>query len=377
MEPEAADAPGPPDPLDRIDAYDYVLPPDRIASQPCSERDGSRLLVASAEVDRPTEHRHFHELGAVLAPGDLLVVNDARVIPARLEARRPSGARVEVLLHPTGSATPIPGRAFCGEALLRPSARIKRGEELHLASGLRLRVDDDPGPELRAVSSESSVENLLATGELPLPPYFDRSGPPTDLDHARYQTVFARSAGAIAAPTAGLHFSPPLLAALQAQGIGVASLTLFVGPGTFLPVRSERLSQHAMHEEAYEIPEATCRQIAETRARGGRVIAVGTTSTRALEASAALDGQAQPGFARTRLMIRPPYRFRVIDGLITNFHLPRSTLICLVAAFVGRQRILDLYREAVEHQYRFYSYGDAMLLWPSPESKPDRPESIG
>lgn len=346
IEPEAPDD-------DRLALYDYSLAGVRIARHPVQPRDAARLLVA-ARTGGEVRHATFRDLPEQLAPGDLLVVNEARVLPVRLEAARPSGGRVEVVLHPTGSDD---GASVL--ALLRPSARIAAGERLAVAGGPHLVVVDPPGGELRRVVIEGGLEAALAAGRLALPPYLERAGEPRD-DHD-YQTHFAATPGAIAAPTAGLHFTPELCERLAARGIAIARLVLHVGPGTFLPVRSERLRDHAMHEELYEIPPATAAAIAGAKARGARVIAVGTTTTRALE-SAAADGTLAAGRARTRLMIRPPHAFRVLDGLITNFHLPRTTLLALVAAFTGRERVLALYREAAQAGYRFYSYGDAMLL---------------
>ncbi len=356
---------------DRLALYDYPLDGVRIAAVPSPERDASRLLVHERATGT-TRHAVFSELTELLAPGDLLVLNDTRVVPARLLARRKSGGRVEVLLHPTGHPTWQPteptGRNRSDDpdvvlALLAPSARVKAGERLLFDGALEVEVVDPPGAELRRVRVHGGVEAAFRAGRLALPPYLPREPdePELPLDRERYQTVYASRPGAIAAPTAGLHFTLPLLERLQARGVAVARITLHVGPGTFLPVRTERLSQHAMHEELYEIDEAAAAAIARTRARGGRVVAVGTTTTRALESAAGAAG-VEPGRARTRLMIRPPHDFRAIDALITNFHLPRSTLLALVCAFVGRERLLALYSEAAALRYRFYSYGDAMLL---------------
>lgn len=348
---------------DRLDLYDYPLDGVRIAATPAPTRDAARLLVHE-RASGSTRHATFAELPNFLHQGDLLVLNDARVVAARLAARRASGGAVEVLLHPTAN-TPAAG-GDGGEpdvvlALLKPSARVGAGEVLTVGDG-RLVVLDPPGAELRRVRVEGGVERMLARGELPLPPYIPREGGELPLDRERYQTVYARVPGAIAAPTAGLHFTPELFERLAAAGIGVVHLTLHVGPGTFLPVRSPLLSGHSMHEELYEVPEATARRIAEARAAGGRIVAVGTTTTRALESSRGEDGALAAGRARTRLMIRPPWRFAAIDALVTNFHLPKTTLLALVAAFAGRERLLALYREAAALGYRFYSYGDAMLI---------------
>lgn len=342
---------------DFLSAYDYELPAECIAAVPAARREEARLLVHHRTRGGSVNSR-FRDLSSHLRPGDLLVLNDTRVLAARLHATRGSGGRVELLVQPD----PTGGEGAL--ALLRPSARVRGGEELHLPGGQVLRVVDPPGPELRRISFEGSLDALCAGGELPLPPYLPRNGS-TDhqaLDRERYQTVYAERPGAIAAPTAGLHFTHALLQGLREQGIAQASLTLHVGAGTFLPVRRERLSEHSMHAEAYEIPPATAAALQATRAAGGRVIAVGTTTTRALESAATPEGGVVAGRGVSRLLIRPPYEFRVVDGMITNFHLPRSTLLALVAAFAGRRRILELYHEAREAGYRFYSYGDATLL---------------
>lgn len=342
---------------DRVALYDYPEAGVRIASTPVEPRDAARLLVADRQ-SGAARHHHVRDLPELLLPGDLLVVNDTRVLTVRLAARRKSGGAVELLLHPTGSDD-----AATILALLQPSARLKQGEVLTIVGGPRVTLLDPPGAELRRVAIEGGLAAALPLGELPLPPYLPRDHGAEPADCERYQTIFAATPGAIAAPTAGLHFTPALLERLAARGVGVARITLHVGPGTFLPVRAERLRDHAMHEELYEIDGAAATAIERTKAAGGRVIAVGTTTTRALEAAAAAGaGALAPGRARTRLMIRPPFRFRVLDGLLTNFHLPKSTLLALVAAFSSRERLLELYREAIATGYRFYSYGDAMLL---------------
>ena len=350
---------------DLLALYDYPLAGVRIATTPCEPRDAARLLVAEGDA-RPPRHHRFRELPHLLAPGDLLVVNDTRVLPVRLRAARASGGKVELLLHPTGLDG---GEAVL--ALLQPSARIKAGEWLSVAGGPRVQVIDPPGGELRRVRIEGGLAAALAVGTLPLPPYLGRDGELPN-DRSDYQTLFASAPGAIAAPTAGLHFTPAVCERLAARAIELQRITLHVGPGTFLPVRAERLRDHAMHEELYEVSQALVDAVAATRARGGRVIAVGTTTTRALE-SAASAGTLVAGRARTRLMIRPPFAFRVLDGLLTNFHLPKTTLLALVAAFAGRERMLALYREAAAEGYRFYSYGDAMLLLGERRAASDTP----
>jgi S-adenosylmethionine:tRNA ribosyltransferase-isomerase len=356
---------------DRLALYDYSLEGVRIAATPSDRRDASRLLVHDRSSGR-TDHATFADLPRFLAGGDRVVVNDTRVVTARLFARRSSGGRVEVVLHPTGS-----DERSVVLALVKPSARVKAGETLVVERDLpRLVVLDRPGAELRRVRVEGgSLDELLRAGHLPLPPYLPRessengelprSGLELPLDRERYQTVYAQRPGAIAAPTAGLHFTPELFERLRERGVETTKLTLHVGPGTFLPVRSERLSQHAMHEELYELSEEAAAEVERTKAAGGRVVAIGTTTTRALEAAALAAEPSRllaPGRARTSLMIRPGHRFRVVDALVTNFHLPRTTLLALVAAFAGRERTLALYREAAALRYRFYSYGDAMLI---------------
>ncbi len=347
----------------KLSEIDYVLPESLIAQEPLAERDASRLLV----LDRSSgelQHRVVRDLPDLLSPGDLMVVNDARVIPARLIGRKTeSGGRVELLVIEQASADGQVWRCL-GQAskALRPGMRLAFGP----AAG-------SGGPELHAVVTRPMGEgefevqfetsdllaDLARLGQVPLPPYIGRD--PTTADTDRYQTVFARVPGAVAAPTAGLHFTPRLLDALSRRGIARAPVTLLVGPGTFLPVRSEDLDAHAMRPERGEIPAETAKAIVETHQRRGRVVAVGTTVVRALE-GAAREGSVQPGPFETNLFIRPGYRFQAIDVLFTNFHLPRSTLLALVCAFAGREKVLGAYREAVARRYRFYSYGDAMLI---------------
>jgi S-adenosylmethionine:tRNA ribosyltransferase-isomerase len=340
----------------QLSDFDYPLPDERIAQEPVTPRDAARLLVLPAE--GPPEHRRFTDLEALLDPGDLLVFNDTRVIPARLLGRKESGGRVEILLvEPLEGGL---GRRW--RALGQASKPIRAGAVLSF-DGLTARVDaaegdgfylvalDREGPELEAA--------LARAGRIPLPPYIRRE--PTDADRDRYQTVFSRAPGSAAAPTAGLHFTDALLARLDARGVERAAVTLHVGPGTFLPVRAERLEDHRMHGEPYEVPPAAARAFAACRARGGRVVAVGTTAVRTLE-SALHGGVLREGPGRTELFVRPGYRFGAVDALVTNFHLPRSTLLVLACAFGGTERVLAAYREAVSARYRFFSYGDAMFM---------------
>lgn len=344
--------------------FDFDLPDELIAKSPLPERDASRLLVLRLAGGAP-EHRSFRDLPDLLAPGDLLVLNDAKVIPARLQGTKAdTGGRVELLL-----CDPLPpsgGRAAwrCmggSSKPLRPGRFLRfvgaQGELLaeilatHEGGFVDVAFEADP---------DAFLDRLEELGELPLPPYLGRR--PEAFDRERYQTVYARERGAVAAPTAGLHFTEAIFDRLAERGVERATVTLHVGPGTFLPVRVEEVEEHRMHAERYHVPAATAEAIARTKARGGRVIAVGTTALRTLESAADEAGVIRPGPGVSELFVRPGFRFRVIDGLVTNFHLPRSTLVMLVAALVGRERLLSAYAEAVGERYRFYSYGDAMLV---------------
>ena len=339
-----------------ISDFDYALPEELIAQRPVSPRDASRLLVLPPAGG--VEHRAFAELPALLAPGDLLVFNDTRVIPARLVGRKGSGGKVELLL--CESLDGGLGRRW--RALGQASKPIRAGAELSF-DGLTARVDAAEGEGFYLVTLDRegpALEAALArAGRIPLPPYIRRA--PGDEDAVRYQTIWARAPGSAAAPTAGLHFTQALLDALDAGGVLRTTVTLHVGPGTFLPIRGDSIEGHRMHAERYEVPPEAAAVVAAARARGGRVVAVGTTSVRTLE-SAWRDGAVQPGAGRTELFVRPGHAFRAVDALVTNFHLPRSTLLMLVCAFGGSARVLAAYREAVALRYRFFSYGDAMLL---------------
>ena len=335
--------------------FTYHLPPHLIAQQPLPQRCGSRLLVLDGAVGS-LQDRQFGDLPDVLRPGDLLVFNDTKVIPARLLGEKDTGGKVEVLVE----------RVLEGHralAQVRASKSPKPGGRILLEDQLEVVVLGRQGEmfELQFPESPSVLELLERHGRIPLPPYIARSAD-TD-DRQRYQTVFARRPGAVAAPTAGLHFDQPLLDALRAMGVDVGFVTLHVGAGTFQPVRVEDLAQHHMHAEYVDVGETVCRQIDAARQRGGRVIAVGTTTVRSLEA-AVRDGRVAPFSGETRLFITPGYRFKSIDGLLTNFHLPESTLLMLVCAFGGYAQVMHAYRHAVAEGYRFFSYGDAMLLWP-------------
>ena len=349
----------------RVDDFDYQLPAAAIAQVPAEPRDASRLLVldrAASTAGRPAlRHRVFGEVGEELTPGDLLVVNDSRVIPARLAARRATGGEAELLV-----LRPLDDGSGRWEALVRPSRRIALGDHLALTSGDRVEVGERLGDGTRAVRFfRDPLAVMDVAGEMPLPPYIrDRSSPPD-----RYQTVYAEPPGSAAAPTAGLHFTPELLAALAAEGVKRASVTLHVGLDTFRPLEGDFVDEHRIHREWYEVPTATRRSISAARRRGSRIVAVGTTSVRVLETAArdrAADGWSD-------LYITPPYAFGAVDVLITNFHLPRSSLLLLVTAFVqagtpdatpleARDTLLAAYAAALDAGYRFFSFGDAMLI---------------
>jgi len=335
----------------KLSDFDYVLPPDRIALEPAARRDASRLLV----LDRRTgarEHRTFGELARLLEPGDALVLNETRVRLARLIGRRASGGRAECLVvrpHPAGG----------WEGMIRPGGRVRAGERVAIEGGSfevvealeggrrRVRVLDEAG---REVDPE-------VLGSPALPPYIAREPAPEDRE--RYQTVYARELGAVAAPTAGLHFTESLLAEIEGRGVELVRVLLHVGPGTFLPIPVDDVEEHRMEKEFFRYPAEAAATLDRVRERGGRVVAVGTTATRVLE-TVGLGSGPREGW--TERFIYPPYSFRAVDALITNFHLPRSTLLLLVAAFAGRREILNAYAEAIERGYRFYSYGDAMFI---------------
>lgn len=334
-----------------LDDFDYDLPPRLIAQAPLPDRSAGRLLALD-QFGRAD--RQFRDLPSLLRAGDLLVFNDTRVIHARLSGVKASGGKVEVLIErQTGSHEAL--------AQVRASHSPKPGSTLLLDGVLQVEVLGREGEFflLRFPGGEDLAALLERHGKVPLPPYIERAA--TADDQARYQTVFAREPGSVAAPTAGLHFDEPLLADIAGRGVDFAYVTLHVGAGTFQPVRVQNLDEHRMHRERYVIPEATAAAITATRERGGRVIAVGTTSLRALEA-AALDGHLRAGLGETDLFILPGFEFRIVDGLVTNFHLPRSTLLMLVSAFAGMGEIRRAYAHAVAREYRFFSYGDAMFL---------------
>jgi len=341
-----------------ISLFEYDLPEDRIAQVPARPRDSSRLMRVH-RCGGETEHHCFADLPGLLQPADLLVVNATEVIRARLSLRRPTGGQVELLL-----CRPIDGgvrdaRVWSG--LARPASAFKRGRTVLAADGTELIAGERLGEQVTVRSKAPLWQLMQSHGEVPLPPYIRRPDGPKQGDVGDYQTLFAKEPGAVAAPTASLHFTERVLGALDARDVKRASLVLHVGPGTFVPVRNEHaedIREHVMHGEWYDIPEETVLAIEATKARGGRVIGVGTTSVRAME-SWSKTGNA---CGEATLFIYPGYEFGVIDGMITNFHLPRSTLLMMVSAFAGRDLIIAAYEEAVREGYRFFSYGDAMLL---------------
>ena len=337
--------------LMRTEEFDFALPECLIAQHPPECRGASRLLCVRGDT---LEDHQFADLLQRVRPNDVLVLNDTRVIKARLFGSKSSGGKIEVLVERVLNEHEV-------LAQVRASKSPKAGSHLLLAGELEVEVLGREGEffHLRFVAETAVLELLARFGRLPLPPYITHAA--EQQDEARYQTVFAREAGAVAAPTAGLHFDEAMLQALRDKGVKIAYVTLHVGAGTFQPVRAEYVREHQMHSECYEIPQATVEAIARAREEGGRVVAVGTTSLRALE-SAAASGELKAGTGETRIFITPGYRFRVVEVLLTNFHLPKSTLLMLVSAFGGMAQIRAAYRHAVEQEYRFFSYGDAMLI---------------
>jgi S-adenosylmethionine:tRNA ribosyltransferase-isomerase len=335
--------------------YDFTLPPGHIAQAPAARRDESRLLVVHRD-SGTIEHRTFRDVGEYLRAGDALVLNTTRVFRARLLGTRDSGAPAEIfLLRPLGDAL--------WEAMVSPGGKLRPGRVVHVAPGFDAHVEQVTERRTRIVRLESDLpidEALERHGHVPLPPYIERGDALADVE--RYQTVYARERGSVAAPTAGLHFTPELLDGLARRGVRRADVVLHVGAGTFKPVEVDDPAAHAMHEEWFSLSGDTARVLNEVRAAGGRIVAVGTTSVRTLESAIRDDGTFAAASGETRIFIRPPWKWRAVDMLVTNFHLPRSTLIMLVAAFAGYDLTMRAYREAIDAGYRFYSYGDAMLV---------------
>jgi S-adenosylmethionine:tRNA ribosyltransferase-isomerase len=348
-----------------IEDYDYELPQELIAQEPLPERASSRLLV----LDRSSGglgHRTFADLPELLSPGDLLAMNRSRVLPARLLGRRSGGGEAEILLVRAREPD-------LWEAMVRPGRRLRAGAEVEIAAGFHVRIEGDSGTTatespaggpMRTVRLVTEGDDPRAAierhGHVPLPPYIRR--PDRAEDRERYQTVYARESGSVAAPTAGLHFTSDLLDRLDARGVARAELILHVGPGTFRPVEVEDVREHRVDAELFTIPPPTSAMVSQAQREGRRIVAVGTTTTRALESVFAPEGLLRAKDGQTDLVIIPGHPFRVVDGLVTNFHLPRSSLLLLVCAFAGRDNVLAAYREAVRERYRFYSYGDAMLI---------------
>ncbi|SEB10759.1 S-adenosylmethionine:tRNA ribosyltransferase-isomerase [Thiothrix caldifontis] len=337
----------------KLSAFHYDLPPALIASEPLAERTASRLLILNGASGECRDGQ-FTDVLDLIQPEDLLVFNNTRVIPARLHGEKTTGGKVEVLVERiTGEHTAL--------AHIRASKAPKPSTRLRLEQAIDAQVTgrQDDLFEVQFLHTDSALNLLEQYGHIPLPPYIERADTPADRE--RYQTVFAQRPGAVAAPTAGLHFDQPLLEALRQKGVQTAAVTLHVGAGTFQPVRVQDLSQHVMHAEYADVSQEVCDAVAACRERGGRVVAVGTTSVRSLE-SAARDGTLKPFQGDTRLFITPGYEFRVVDLMITNFHLPESTLLMLVSAFAGYENIMQAYQHAVHQEYRFFSYGDAMFI---------------
>ena len=341
----------------RVDLFDFELPAESIALRPASPRDAARLLLVDG--DRPFEDRIVRDLPSLLRPGDVLVFNDTKVIPAQLEGLR-GQARIGATLHKR-----LGLRQW--QAFLRNAKRVRDGDQIDFGAGVTALAgprDDDGGVTLTFEGDEPVEVLLERAGRMPLPPYIASKRPTDARDRSDYQTMFAREDGAVAAPTAALHFTPDLMAALADAGVVSETLTLHVGAGTFLPVKAEDTDDHRMHAEWGRIEQATADRLNAARQAGGRLIAVGTTSLRLLESACGEDGIIRPFADETRIFITPGYRFRAIDGLMTNFHLPRSTLFMLVSALMGRERMQAAYAHAIESGYRFYSYGDSSLLLP-------------
>lgn len=344
----------------RVEDFDYTLPDSLIAQRPCDKRDESRLLVVHRTSNK-LEHKHFYDIIDYLKPGDCLVLNNSKVLPARLFGlKEGTGAKVEFLLIKR-----IEGDLW--QTMVRPGRRIKPGDVVEFGPGFSAVVKDFGDQGTRIVEFHYDgifMERLEEFGTMPLPPYIER--PTTVDDHDRYQTVYCEPEGSVAAPTAGLHFTPELLQKIQKKGIQVAYVTLHVGIGTFRPVKAKMVEDHQMHFEEYEIPEATAKIVNETKTNGGRVISVGTTSSRTIESATFRDNEGhwmvQPGSGSTGIFIYPGYEFKIVDCLITNFHLPKSTLLMLISALYDRQKILEIYQEAIAMEYRFFSYGDAMFI---------------
>jgi len=348
-----------------IEDYDYKLPEDLIAQEPVAERDHSRLLTLDRQSGK-LSHHVFKELDAFLNPSDVLVINDTRVVPGRLLGKKETGGRVEVLIINYAKGMQSPSRSKQFDCLIKASKPTRVGTQLFFSENVQATVLDRIDESIHRLSFRFSgaFANILERiGETPLPPYIKRDDrQSSDKDRSAYQTVYASQTGAIAAPTAGFHFTDDLMTRLKRKGIRIATVTLHVGYGTFLPVRVTDIREHRMHSEWYDIPKQTATLVNAAKKDGRRVVAVGTTAVRTLEYTANADGIIQPAMGDCDLYIYPGYQFRVVDAMITNFHLPKSTLLMLVSAFAGRENILTAYQTAIQERYRFYSYGDGMLI---------------
>ncbi len=344
----------------RTSLFDYDLPAELIAQKPADRREKARLM-ALYRAERKVEHYSFEDLPSLLAPGDLTVINDTKVIPARLYAKKSTGADIEFTL-----VEEVDSDKNLWRCLAKPGKRLKVDDEIRVGEELSLiaRSKSEDGSWLVEISTESNLMKALEKwGHAPLPPYIKRNrSDPASPDRERYQTVYARHPGAVAAPTAGLHFTDEMLEKLREKAVNISKITLHVGWGSFAPVREERAEDHKLEKEHFRVPEDTAEAVNETVNSGGRIVAVGTTTVRALE-SAWEGDRLKPKQGATDLYILPGYEFKIVDAMITNFHLPRSSLLMLVAAFAGTEFIMEAYRRAIEKRYRFYSYGDAMLIW--------------
>jgi len=340
----------------KVEEFDYHLPISLIAQYPSPQRGETSLMILHRQTS-VIEHRIFGDIAKCLNSADLLVMNNTRVLPARLIGKKETGGRIEMLLIPSWNGTKGEWRA-----LIKGSGKVKRGTRIRFEQGFEGEVEEvkDGKGKVNFSYQGEVIDILQRIGHIPLPPYIKRGDEP--LDRERYQTVFGERDGSIAAPTAGLHFTHAFLHSLRENGVRTTTITLHIGIGTFAPVKASDIEDHTMETEWIMIPEETAREIEDTKARGGKVIAVGTTTTRALESFSNGNGGVRAGKGMTSLFIYPPYRFRVIDGLITNFHLPKSTLIMLASALAGKDLLMKAYQEAIRRKYRFYSYGDAMLI---------------
>ena len=352
----------------RLSDYDYTLPDELIAQAPCEDRSNSRLLRVQRSSGE-LSHHHFSDLPGFLNPGDLLVVNNTKVIPARLMGKKETGGQVEILIidYAAGMAHLDRTGVFQCDCLIRASRRPKPGAELRMDGGITAKVVAHNGriSTVAFPGGEDFIGRLKESGRIPLPPYIKRMDTDPRLarqDKADYQTVYARNEGAVAAPTAGLHFTEDLMSKLRDKGVGVTELTLHVGYGTFVPVKVDDIRDHDIHSEFFTVSETVAHRINRTKAEGGRVIAVGTTSVRTLEFLADAAGRVAPAAGQCDLFIYPGYRFKCVDAMITNFHLPKSTLLMLISAFYSREKMLAAYETAVAEKYRFFSYGDAMFI---------------